>query len=95
MRKIQRLVLKAKEAAKSISKRDIVLLIGVTGSGKSTTIQFLAGATMKEVRVQISPGKYLEHVTAVGYFKNPELITLLAVHYRNLKRDSSHPLQFN
>ncbi|CAF3433996.1 unnamed protein product, partial [Rotaria sp. Silwood2] len=45
----------------------------VTGSGKSTTIQFLAGATMKEVRVQISPGKYLEHVTAVGSFKNPEL----------------------
>ena len=73
VREIQRLVLKAKEAAESIGKRDIVLLIGVTGSGKSTTIQFLAGATMKEVRVQISPGKYLEHVTAVGSFKNPEL----------------------
>ncbi|CAF4906712.1 unnamed protein product [Rotaria sp. Silwood1] len=70
---IQRLVLKAKKAADSIRNKDIILLVGVTGSGKSTTIQFLSGATMKEVRVETSPGKYLEHITAVGPMQNPEL----------------------
>jgi energy-coupling factor transporter ATP-binding protein EcfA2 len=70
---IQRLVAKAKEAAELIHNQDVILLIGTTGAGKSTTVQFLAGATMKEVRVEISPGKYLEHVTAVGPIKNPDL----------------------
>ncbi|CAF1084596.1 unnamed protein product [Adineta steineri] len=46
---------------------------GTTGAGKSTTIQFLSGAKMKEVPVEISPGIYLQHVTAVGPIKNPDL----------------------
>ncbi|CAF0999381.1 unnamed protein product [Adineta steineri] len=46
---------------------------GTTGAGKSTTIQFLSGAKMKEVQVEISPGIYLQHVTAVGSIKNPDL----------------------
>jgi flagellar biosynthesis GTPase FlhF len=48
VREIQSLVAKAKEAARVISNKDIVLLIGETGSGKSTTIQFLAGSKMKK-----------------------------------------------
>ena len=70
---IQRLVGKAREAGDLIQNKDVVLLIGTTGSGKSTTIQFLAGATMKKVRVEVSPGKFLEHVTAVGKITNPDL----------------------
>ena len=70
---IQRLVGKAREASDLIQNKDVVLLIGTTGSGKSTTIQFLAGATMKKVRVEVSPGKFLEHVTAVGKITNPDL----------------------
>ncbi|CAF3859742.1 unnamed protein product, partial [Rotaria sordida] len=46
---------------------------GETGSGKSTTIQFLAGATMRKIQVKVGPEKYLDHITAVGCFKNPEL----------------------
>ena len=70
---IQRLVGKATEAAELIQNKDIVLLIGTTGSGKSTTIQFLAGATMREVKVEVSPGKFLEHITAVGKISNSDL----------------------
>ena len=70
---IQRLIGKATEAAELIENKDVVLFIGTTGSGKSTTIQFLAGATMKEVRVEVRPGKFLEHVTAVGKISNSDL----------------------
>jgi energy-coupling factor transporter ATP-binding protein EcfA2/uncharacterized protein YukE len=73
---IQRLVTKAKEAAESISGKEIILLVGETGSGKSTTIQFLAGSTMKETRVEIAKGKFLNHITAVGPVKNPELCSI-------------------
>ncbi|CAF1361391.1 unnamed protein product [Rotaria magnacalcarata] len=72
-REIQRLVLKANKAANSIRDKEIILLVGVTGSGKSTTIQFLAGATMKELRVEISSGKFVKHITAVGLLKDTEL----------------------
>ena len=75
---IQRLVAKATEAAELIQDKDVVLLIGTTGSGKSTTIQFLAGATMREVQVEISPGRFLEHVTAVGTLNNPDLKNIVS-----------------
>lgn len=68
-----RLVAKAKEAASLIAGKDIVLLIGETGSGKSTTIQFLAGSRMAVVQVQIGPDKFLRHITAVGQITNPGL----------------------
>ncbi|CAF1428217.1 unnamed protein product, partial [Didymodactylos carnosus] len=70
---IQRLVSKAKKAAELIRNKDIILLVGETGSGKSTTIQFLAGSVMKEIQVEIEPGKFLEHITAVGPVKNTGL----------------------
>ena len=37
----------AAEGSSSISGQDIVLFIGETGSGKSTTIQFLARCKMQ------------------------------------------------
>jgi flagellar biosynthesis GTPase FlhF len=69
----QRLVLKAKDAAGLIAGKDIVLLIGETGSGKSTTIYFLAGSRMEATEVEIEPGKPLQHIAPVGPIKNPGL----------------------
>ncbi|CAF5031461.1 unnamed protein product, partial [Rotaria sp. Silwood1] len=76
VREIQKLVSQAEKAAELIRNKDIILLIGETGSGKSTTIQFLAGATMGQTQVKIGPGKYLEHITSIGPIKNSALINI-------------------
>ena len=70
---VRRLVGKAQKAAELIRNKDVVLLIGATGAGKSTTIQFLAGATMTETRVEVAPGRFLEHITAIDVGENPDL----------------------
>ena len=44
-----------------ISGQDIVLFIGETGSGKSTTIQFLAGCKMREKRVEVAENVFIDH----------------------------------
>ncbi|CAF1552560.1 unnamed protein product, partial [Didymodactylos carnosus] len=59
---IQKLVGKARDAAKLIRDKEIILLIGETGTGKSTTIQYLAGCKMKETKVEVEPGKFLAHI---------------------------------
>ena len=59
---IRRLLKKAESAAEQIKERDIVLFIGDSGSGKSTTIQFLSGCNMIQTRQEISPGKFLLHI---------------------------------
>ena len=43
---------KAAEAAHSVKGQDIILLLGDTGAGKSTTIHFLAGSQFEEVQEQ-------------------------------------------
>ncbi|CAF4051597.1 unnamed protein product [Adineta steineri] len=73
---IERLVNKAKTAAKLIAGKDIILLIGETGTGKSTTIQFLSGSKMKKTKVEVESGKFLEHITIDGPIKNPDLIDI-------------------
>jgi hypothetical protein len=45
---LQLLVEKAREAAKSIEGQEILLLLGRTGSGKSTTIHFVSGSKMEK-----------------------------------------------
>lgn len=72
MQEICRLVMKTKEAADLIDGQEIILLVGETGVGKSTTIQFLAGAKMQEKQVEIAPGKFLEHIEPIEY-NNPYL----------------------
>ncbi|CAF0947135.1 unnamed protein product [Adineta steineri] len=76
----QRLVSKSKKAAELIRDKDIVLLVGETGSGKSTSIHFLAGSEMQEIKVEIELGKFLQHVTAVG-----------PIHNRGLQNVTSSP----
>lgn len=58
IQELQRLVLKAREAAKSIEGQDILLLLGRTGAGKSTTIHFLSGSKMEK--------QYIEGLTHIG-----------------------------
>ncbi|CAF2865390.1 unnamed protein product [Rotaria sp. Silwood2] len=70
LQELQRLIEKTKKAAALISDKDIILLVGITGSGKSTTIQFLTGAKMKDTLIEIAPGKFLEHITIDGPVKN-------------------------
>ena len=73
MQEIQRLIERTNTTAQLISNRDIVLLIGATGSGKSTTIQFLTGAKMKNTVVEIASGRFLEHITADRPVRNAGL----------------------
>ncbi|CAF1639796.1 unnamed protein product [Rotaria sp. Silwood1] len=81
LQEIQRLIEKMEKTAELICNKDIVLLIGVTGCGKSTTVQFLAGAKMKETKVAIVPGKFLDHIEMCEPIKNPELIHITTSPY--------------
>ncbi|CAF4665777.1 unnamed protein product [Rotaria sp. Silwood1] len=81
LQEIQRLIEKMEKTAELIRNKDIVLLIGVTGCGKSTTVQFLAGAKMKETKVAIVPGKFLDHIEMCEPIKNPGLIHITTSPY--------------
>ena len=70
VQEIQRLVAKTEQAAKLIRDKEIILLVGATGSGKSTTVQFLAGSKMEKTLVKVAPGELLEHIMAVGPIRN-------------------------
>ena len=61
----------AKDTAKLIHGKDIILLVGETGSRKSTIIQFLAGCKMTKIKVESEPGKSLEHIVVTGPINNP------------------------
>ncbi|CAF3045236.1 unnamed protein product [Rotaria sp. Silwood2] len=78
VQEIQRLVDKAKVAGKLIHGKEIILLIGETGTGKSTTIQFLAGSKMKKTKVEVEPGRFLEHITADGLITNSGLENVIS-----------------
>lgn len=72
------LIAKTKEAAKRIESQDIILLLGGTGAGKSTTIHWLGGSTMKKTFVgglkHIAPvevlGSELESVTTSPFTRS-------------------------
>ena len=51
IREFHTLVSKARESSNSVNGQDILLLLGRTGAGKSTTIHFLAGSTMGKKKV--------------------------------------------
>ncbi|CAF1149796.1 unnamed protein product [Adineta steineri] len=74
LQEIQRYIKRSEQTADLIHDKDIVLLIGITGSGKSTTVQFLTGTKMKETRVEICSRKFLKHITTDGPINNPGLI---------------------
>jgi predicted GTPase len=61
------LIKKTEEAADLIKNQNIILLLGATGAGKSTTIHFLAGSEMHETEVN-----GLSHIDAIK-INNPAL----------------------
>ncbi|CAF4248425.1 unnamed protein product [Rotaria sp. Silwood2] len=62
-----RLIEKVDDAAELIKNKDIIFLLGGTGSGKSTTIHFLAGSKMIATTIG-----GLNHIAATD-IKNPDL----------------------
>lgn len=67
---ILQVVDKTKEATGNIKDKDIILLLGGTGAGKSTTIHFLSGSTM--VMEQLDG---FEHIAPQSYDKSLETFT--------------------
>ncbi|CAF5166881.1 unnamed protein product, partial [Rotaria sp. Silwood1] len=67
MQELFRLIEKVDDAAHLIKDKNIILFLGETGSGKSTTIHFLAGSQMQPVIVN-----GLNHITPVN-IRNPDL----------------------
>ena len=45
------LLLEAQKVETSVQGKDVVLLLGMTGAGKSTTVQFLAGMKMTKIYI--------------------------------------------
>ena len=46
--------------------KDVFLLLGPTGAGKSTTLHYLAGSKMKKVPLQTKHGELEDHITTDG-----------------------------
>ncbi|CAF1341009.1 unnamed protein product [Rotaria sp. Silwood1] len=67
MQELFRLIEKVDDAAHLIKDKNIILFLGETGSGKSTTIHFLAGSQMQPVIVN-----GLNHITPIN-IRNPDL----------------------
>ncbi len=57
-------------AAEMIKDENIILFLGDLGSGKSTTIHFLAGSGFELIEVDIGQGKTLPHINPVS-MNNP------------------------
>jgi tetratricopeptide (TPR) repeat protein len=51
MNKLSKLMERNAQAGQELEGKDVLLLCGETGSGKTTTLQFLAGTTFEEVEV--------------------------------------------
>ncbi|CAF4328451.1 unnamed protein product, partial [Rotaria magnacalcarata] len=64
-----RIIEKVNDAAKLLKDQSVILFLGGTGSGKSTTIHFLAGSKMIETKM-----KGLNHIAVdLASVKNPDL----------------------
>ncbi|CAF2770029.1 unnamed protein product [Rotaria sp. Silwood2] len=78
LQQIQRLLTKAEHAATLMRDKEIILFVGATGTGKSTTAQFLAGSKMKKIQVQVTSEIVLEHIMVVESTKHPDLNNLIS-----------------
>lgn len=84
-----KLVRQTDESAKKIKDLDIVLLLGATGSGKSTTIHFLAGSEMEETEL----GGF-EHIAPKSY-TNPDLANCISSPFMRSETRSIYPIKLN
>ncbi|XP_065663336.1 uncharacterized protein LOC136085795 isoform X2 [Hydra vulgaris] len=85
---------KANENYNLIENQDIILLLGMTGSGKTATIHFLSGSKMVEQKVEIKPGKFLNHITAAEPF--PDALSKFVISCRaESETRYINPIQIN
>ncbi|EAR88867.2 helicase carboxy-terminal domain protein (macronuclear) [Tetrahymena thermophila SB210] len=62
---MKRLIHEVDKAAQVVEGQDIIIFLGVTGVGKSTTIHFLAGSEMAEQKIQIQEGVFNNQIVPV------------------------------
>ncbi|XP_065682706.1 uncharacterized protein LOC136095850 isoform X2 [Hydra vulgaris] len=85
---------KAYENFNLIENRDVILLLGMTGSGKTATIHFLSGSKMVEKQVEIKPGKFLNHITAAKPL--PDALSKFVISFRaESETRYINPIQIN
>ena len=80
---IEFLVNKAKEAGVKIDGKEIILLLGATGAGKSTTILYLAGQKLAKTN---------NHVGPVGNLKYPDLKQVISSNSAASETRYVHPV---
>ncbi|KAL4441129.1 hypothetical protein ABPG74_002079 [Tetrahymena malaccensis] len=95
---IKRLIEEGEKAAKMIEGQEIILLLGGTGAGKSTTIHFLAGSQMGYQEIELEKGTLLKYIAPikiknqalqkikVGYpaISETRFITPVIINYKDL-----------
>ena len=64
------LVTKSEENANLIAGKEIYLLLGGTGAGKSTTVQYLIGSKMGSKKYITPSGDQLEYIGVIEYNKD-------------------------
>eukprot|EP01012_Entosiphon_sulcatum_P036897 TRINITY_DN4714_c0_g1_i2.p1 TRINITY_DN4714_c0_g1~~TRINITY_DN4714_c0_g1_i2.p1 ORF type:complete len:1252 (-),score=229.89 TRINITY_DN4714_c0_g1_i2:5512-9246(-) len=62
----QALIDSSLHVAAQLKDKEVILLLGPTGSGKSTTILYLAGCKMHEIQVEVHPGGKKAHIDAIS-----------------------------
>ncbi len=87
---MQILMDKTESAAAYIKDKEIVLLLGITGVGKSTTIHFLAGSKLETTKV-----KGLRHIAYVVNELHPELKNFVTSPYPRSETRSINPIAIN
>ena len=67
------MVTKSEENANLIDKKVVYLLLGGTGVGKSTTIQYLIGSKMGLLKYKVRDGEEIEYIGVEEYNKDCNL----------------------
>ncbi|KAL4445289.1 hypothetical protein ABPG74_022102, partial [Tetrahymena malaccensis] len=93
---LKRLIDKTIEAKKLIKNQDILLFLGGTGSGKSTSIHFLAGSPMKELQINIKGGHILKYIgPVISKIQRQELKNIKVSPYAESETRYISPVQLN
>lgn len=70
---MENLINKSKKTSDLLKNQDVILLLGYTGSGKSTLVHFLSGSKLVKEKIEMKPGHFLEHITTNQPGKNINL----------------------
>ncbi|XP_065663253.1 repetitive organellar protein-like isoform X2 [Hydra vulgaris] len=70
---IREMIFLLKESQKTyglIENQDIIILLGMTGSGKTACVHFFSGSKMIKSKVEIGPGVFIDHIAAEEPIQN-------------------------